>query len=907
MEGTENPDQGVDGAALDDAQLTSLVFGRLGSFELVQLLELGSIDSLWIARLGPSELWVSPGLAQVLGYPPGTVLSEAQARDHVLAPDAVLARDAARAVLADPSHPFDLIMRIRHVDGSTLWMRSRGVPLLDRSGRPELLMGTLTDVTAERRIQAQLAETNRRLESTTSALELLESATAALQLTDDPDDVVASLVRILGHQVGDRASIAVDDGHMLELVACDALDPLDAARMREVDDAGLRSSPQGPVERVIRSNEALLIEHVDGDLLRRQLPDVTASGLIDRAPDSIIVVPWTLPDGRRAGVAVTRFDDGQGPFGERDLRLTRQLVERHAVALDRIELQREREAEGRFQRLARSAPLGILVLDDRLECSFANTHWCTLSGRSVEETLGLGWRTPFESEVLAAVGRRWAESGFADNIDADLELRRPDGTTRWVRASAATVRRGDGSEDGALIAIVDVTAQRRSSDELRRRSREDPLTGCANRNALFELLERSSVADSVARGLVYIDLDNFKELNDTFGHLVGDQLLVEFTRRIRSVLRGDDVIARLGGDEFVVVVHDTGGRIDLTRIAERLRSSLRQPLILGDRQVHMSMSMGLLEIDAASAAEGRTERLLSDADRAMYRAKSAGRGSWAVFDPDIDVHVYPDQDVRAHIAAALAADGVVVHYQPIVDVATGDAIGLEALVRLQHPTLGLLPPGTFLEVAERSGQIVEIGDRVIDRALAEFSEWSRKWPDLVLTLNLSGRQLADATVCDRLVEGIGRHALSPDRIVVEVIEDTLVNTLHTSLDALGRLRSFGIRFAVDDFGTGYSSLSRLTDIAPDVIKIDRSFVISAARDPFNHAIISSVMHLAELTGTDVVAEGVETESQLQTVEELGCRLVQGFLFSRPTTADEVPGLLGADFVTANGGRADFGA
>lgn len=888
-----------------DAHLVPLVLGRLDSSELLGLLEPGAIDCVWISHPAQMELWVSPGFAQVLGHPAGTVLTAEQIRGRIFAEDAELAREAAREAMADPSRPYDVVVRHRHLDGSTLWLRSRGVQVLDAAGR-SCLVGTTTDVTSERRSEAQLTESNRRLESTSSALEMLESATAALQVLDDPDDVVGSLVRVLGHQVGDRASIVVDDGCLLELVACDALDPVDITGMRALHAGIVPSNPEGPVESVIRTGEALLVEQVDADLLRRQLPEVTASGMLDDAPESMIVVPWTLPDGRRAAVLVTRSDRDR-LFDDRDLRLVGQLVERHAVALDRIALIREREAEGRFQRLARSVPMGILVLDEGLDCSFANAHWCAISGRGVEETLGPGWRTPFDPEVLQSIGRRWAESDFGDNIDAELELRRPDGTIRWVHASAATVRRSDGTEDGVLIAVVDVTAQRRSSEELRRRTREDPLTGCANRSALFDLLERTDVDGSVGRGLVYIDLDNFKELNDTLGHVVGDQLLVEFTRRIRSVLRGDDVIARLGGDEFVVVVHGVAGQLDLHRIADRLRSLLHQPIVIGDRQVPMSMSMGLLEIDAASAAEGRTERLLSNADRAMYRAKSGGRGSWAVFDPRIDVHVYPDQDMRAHIARALESDGVVVHYQPIVDVATGCAIGVEALVRLNHPDLGLLPPGAFLEVAERSGQIVEIGDRVIDQALSDFAGWRRAWPDLILTINLSGRQLADAAVCNRLIRSIGDNDLPPESIVVEVIEDTLVSTLHTSLDALARLRSMGIRFAVDDFGTGYSSLSRLTDIAPDLIKIDRSFVISAGSDPFNHAIISSVMHLADLTGTLVVAEGVEDEDQLRTVEELGCRLVQGFLFSRPAPAEVLPGLLGGDFVTAIGGRADFDA
>ena len=386
-----------------------------------------------------------------------------------------------------------------------------------------------------------------------------------------------------------------------------------------------------------------------------------------------------------------------------------------------------------------------------------------------------------------------------------------------------------------------------------------------------------------------------------------DRVLVQVGARSRGVLRADDGGARVGGDEFVILLQDVPTTTELQQIAERLRSVVREPLQIVDREVAISMSMGLLSVDRRADEPVDAEQLLRRADRAMYRAKATGRDCWAIYDPRLDDHAQPDQEVRALISRALAEGDVVVHYQPVVDLATGGLVGLEALVRLQHPELGLLDPGRFIEVAERSGQIVAIGDRMIEQAFAEFAEWIRFRPDLRLTVNLSGRELAEAAVCEGVVRLLHEHGFPPGQVVVEVTESTLVTTFDTSLDALARLRRAGLSFAVDDFGTGHSSLSRLTEIAPDIIKLDRTFVASAATDPMHRAVISAVMHLAELTGLKVVAEGVETERHLRTVRELGCHMAQGFLFSQPVPAEEITQWLHADFVTAIGGRADFGA
>ena len=921
-----------------DNELAAVLFERVDAPGLLQLLELGAIDGLWISRLSDDpETWVSPRFAEVLGHPPGTTLTSEQIRALVVPEDMDVARQRALVHLADPSRPYDSVIRYRHCDGSIVWVRSRGISTGEGDGGPDLLVGVHTDVSAEMRAREHIAERYLDLESTSAVLELLDSTTAGLQLMSDPDQVVQSLVGVLGHEVGDRATVVMLDGPEIRLVACAAADPAEAEDLRAWYRDGFPAEHSGPLSEVIRTGEPVLVEHVDPSTARPHRAPGTPQRLFDRPPTTFISVPWRLPDGQRAAVTVTRHEGSAETFDVRDLQLVRQLVDRHAVALDAIELQLERTAEGRFRRLARSAPFAILVVDEDNRCTFANERWSALTGRSVEQTVGTGWRDVFDPGALAELRRRWDDESDNDlGMEAELRLRRPDGTVAWVHGSATRVRRSDGSSDGTLVALIDVTERHRAADELQRLVRIDPLTGCVNRNALYELLDHRRSSDLVPRrgtpdcavegtavdgtaggadpggqpvpsALAYLDLDGFKEINDSLGHTVGDQVLVEFARRIGSVLRSDDVVARVGGDEFVIVLHDVTHETGLGRIAERLHATLREPIVVGERDLALTMSMGMVLVDPAPLGVADADRLLRQADRAMYRAKANGRAGSAVFDPMLDLHSRPDSELRSLISEAIASDGVAVHYQPIVDLDRRVVVGLEALVRLVHPELGLMSPADFIDVAERSHQIVAIGEAVVEQSLSRLADWHRIRPDLYLTINLSGRQLADEGLCTRLVDRIGELGLDPTRIVVEVTEGALVSPTGTCSDGLDRLRSSGIRLAIDDFGTGYSSLSRLADIDPDIVKLDRSFVVAASTEPMQRAIISAVLHLARLTDVVVVAEGVETDCHLATIEELGCRMVQGFLFSRPVPADVVEGCLGSGFVTANGGRADFDA
>ena len=308
------------------------------------------------------------------------------------------------------------------------------------------------------------------------------------------------------------------------------------------------------------------------------------------------------------------------------------------------------------------------------------------------------------------------------------------------------------------------------------------------------------------------------------------------------------------------------------------------------------MSIGVATVSSDDGVLWADE-LLRRADLAMYRAKDAGRNRWEVYDRSMDERARSEAALREEIEAALDDGHLVLHYQPIVALGSLAVVGVEALVRIQHPTRGLVPPGDFLDAAERSGQIVRIGQWVVEEACRQLGRWHAEHPDLYLTLNLSGRQIADVGAADLVLDRLAAHGVPTANLIVELTETTLVRATGAAAIAVQRLQDAGVRLAIDDFGTGYSSLARLAELPADMIKIDRSFVEQAPDNPMNAAIIAAVLHLADRMDLDVVAEGIETPLQLRTVAELGCTVGQGFLFSRPVPAAEVEDLLRGAFVT----------
>ena len=439
----------------------------------------------------------------------------------------------------------------------------------------------------------------------------------------------------------------------------------------------------------------------------------------------------------------------------------------------------------------------------------------------------------------------------------------------------------------ALFRIVAAASRR-----LRHQALHDALTGLPNRSLLQLRAERALRGDDPA-AILLIDLDRFKEVNDTLGHEHGDELLVEVAERLRGALRQGDTLARFGGDEFAVLLDGLPHRGAVAELAGRLQEALRSPFALRGVAVALEASIGA----ALYPDHGTTvSTLLQRADVAMYDAKR-GRHGVSVYSTERDPYSADRLGLLAELRRAISSDELVLHYQPKVALDTGDVVGMEALVRWQHPTRGLLPPDEFVPLAARTGAVADLTRWVLDAALAQQSSWSEQGIDLPVAVNLAAANIVDVTLPDAIAALLERHGVAGDRLECEISEHTVMSDPERAIDVLERLRALGVRLSLDDFGTGHSSLAYLKRLPLDEVKIDRSFVAGMAQDENDAVIVRSTIDLARNLGLVVVAEGVETEDVMLELAALSCDTAQGYHLSRPIPAAELTAWLLARPVT----------
>jgi len=427
--------------------------------------------------------------------------------------------------------------------------------------------------------------------------------------------------------------------------------------------------------------------------------------------------------------------------------------------------------------------------------------------------------------------------------------------------------------------------------QLTHRAFHDPLTDLPNRALLNERLahavsRRGGVATTV---LMMLDLDGFKAINDTLGHPCGDQLLIEVAGRLVGVVRRADTVARLGGDEFAVLLEDTSPAAALS-VAGRMVDAVRQPVILNGRELHVTVSLGvLLSCDGVTPREA-----VRDADVALYYAKAAGRDQIQVFEPSMRDAAIHRATLESDLRAALAREQFCLHYQPIYDLVRGSLVEVEALLRWQHPTRGLMPPGEFLPLAEETGLILSIGQWVLQTACRQLREWRDEHPsneNLRMSVNLSGRQLRESDLVDAAVQALADAGLPPDALTLEIPESVLVSNIDAVVETAAKLRQLGVRIAIDDFGTGYSSLAYLRQLPVDLVKIDHSFMRDGHAREDDWALTRGIVRLSESMHLPTIAEGVETSEQAGRLAEFHCQLAQGYYFARPMTAGAIGELL----------------
>ncbi len=485
--------------------------------------------------------------------------------------------------------------------------------------------------------------------------------------------------------------------------------------------------------------------------------------------------------------------------------------------------------------------------------------------------------------------------GKTSHFENEHRIRSRDGEVLWVQARGLAVRDREGKAYRLAGSLRDVTDRKRAEEQLIHAALHDSLTGLPNRALFMDRLDnaikRQRRRPDHSFGVIFLDLDRFKVINDSLGHLAGDQLLQAIGRRLQGCLRIADTVARLGGDEFGVLLEDLDDEAEVAEVAERIDEELRRPFLIDGREFRTAASLG---VALSSTGYERAEDLLRDADTAMYRAKSRqSRGRQVVFDPAMHARAVALLDLENDLRRAVEELNFEVHFQPILSLAAGGLKGFEALVRWPHPERGLVSPGDFLPLARETGLLPAIGWWVLGRSCRLVRGWQRRFPAaaaVTVAVNLDGQQLSSAEFPEEVAAALQASGLAPTSLELEITEDMIIDNPELTAVTLERLRADGIGLHIDDFGTGYSSLSQLHRFPVDALKIDRSFVWRMSAE--GEEIVRTIVSLAHNLGLEVMAEGIETVDQLERLRELGCQLGQGFLFAKPLSPAGVEELLG---------------
>lgn len=480
-------------------------------------------------------------------------------------------------------------------------------------------------------------------------------------------------------------------------------------------------------------------------------------------------------------------------------------------------------------------------------------------------------------------------------IERETFQDRPDA---WVSTTKLPLRDKQGRIVGTFGISRDVTAQVLAEQALAHQALHDPVTGLANRLALMDRLSQAlaSLDRSQARvGLFFIDidLDNFKKINDSYGHEAGDRVLVEAGRRLSRISRRGDTVARFGGDEFVLLARALRADDDVCLLASRAVRAIGEPFVHDGNDLSVTTSIGVVVTPDPLADPGQ---LLQQADIALHEAKGAGRDGFRLFDADLHARARADHDFDAALANAIGRRELFLLYQPLFSLEDHSLCGAEALVRWRHPDRGVLPPGDFIPLAEERGLIGAIDAFVLDEACRQLAQWKSEEPcpgDFTVAVNLSGRQLADPALIQRVATTMASHGVAPSQLCLEITETALIGELGEAASTLAALSSLGVRLALDDFGTGYSTLAHVQRLNVDILKIDRSFVEQIEGSDRDRQIIGAITAMAHALGMSVVGEGIETDRQRAELAALGCDVGQGFFLARPLPPEHVAALLRA--------------
>jgi diguanylate cyclase (GGDEF)-like protein/PAS domain S-box-containing protein len=579
----------------------------------------------------------------------------------------------------------------------------------------------------------------------------------------------------------------------------------------------------------------------------------------------------------------------------------------------RAEIDERRQAEGalriseeRYALAAAGSNDGLWDWDLAAGSIYLSTRWKSSLGFPAEAISSDPgeWFGRVHPEDLPGLKARLHDHlhGTSRHFEAEYRVRHKDGQYRWMLCRGLAVRSPTAVAVRIAGSQTDITDRRRAEEQLRHDALHDALTGLANRALLSERLRlcllRAKREPDYRFAVLFTDLDRFKLINDTLGHTAGDQLLVGISQRLLHCIRATDFIAhlgandlaRLGGDEFVVLLDGLRGDGDVLRVAKRLQDTLKEPFIIGGREVFSGMSIG---IAAGSADYDNPEDILRDADTALYQVKASGRGGCEFFDPSMHAAAMSRWWMENALRRAIERNELRLVYQPVVSVASGELQAFEALLRWTHPERGAISPADFIPVAEETGLINLLGDWVLRTAVAQLALWApylASRPDFSVAVNVSGKQLSQPALGDFISDLLSALAIPASRLRLEVTESALMEK-GLSTKMVARLVELDLKLHLDDFGTGYSSLSYLHTLPVNALKIDRSFIDRMTHDSTSAAIVQSIITLAHTLGAEVIAEGVEKVEQLEQLRRLDCDAAQGYYFNRPLEVDKATALL----------------
>ena len=624
-------------------------------------------------------------------------------------------------------------------------------------------------------------------------------------------------------------------------------------------------------------------------------------GDIDAAHASVSITPVAVRSRDEVGDMANSFNVLQqevanaaaGLDGAREgLRQARHQLTDANVHLE-LRVEQLRQTEEKLSGILDAIPMVVWSISPAHEMLFMNPAAAITYGRPLSEFFldPALWLSIVHPDDRAQVAHWLAQVLTAEALTLQYRIVRPDGEVRWLEDRARTVR--DGA--GALVRLDgvanDISERRLRDERIEYLANFDPLTGIPNRNLFMNRLEQLLIQARRAHsrvGLLFLDIDRFKYINDSFGHSCGDSLLTGFAARLKLLLREGDTVARLGGDEFVIILADIKEPEDAARLAIKVLHAFVAPVATDGRELHVTTSIGV-SVYPEDGDEAGT--LLKHADAAMYRAKSQGRNGFQCYTLEMGSRALERLTLEHALHHALENEQFEVHYQPQIDLKSGRIKSVEALIRWYHPQLGAVAPSRFIPLAEETGLIIPIGEWVLKTACAQASAWHRAGHPLTVAVNVSGRQFQQKNMPQLVRKLLDEAALDAASLELELTESMLMNDSETTIEVLERLKAIGVGLSIDDFGTGFSSLSYLTRFPIDIIKIDQSFISGLDTKPEAASIALIIIAMAKALGLKTVAEGVETEEQLAFLHANGCDTVQGYYFSPPLPADDMSELL----------------